>query len=273
MPNSFLSAGGTAIENLFDLGNRVALITGGTGVLGTVFAETLASQGADIVLLDVDESKCALRAREIAESTGRRVLGIAADVASEDDVKNSVNLAEKTLGRIDILVNNAAAQPAGMFAQMEDYPLEVWNRVMAVNLTGHFLMSRAVGPLMVRNGRGSIINISSIYGVVAPDQRIYDGLGFNTPPAYAASKAGVLGLTRYLATYWSNKGIRVNALTPGGVFRDHQEPFLTRYSSRVPLGRMADQKELRGAILYLASDASSYVTGQNLIVDGGLTTW
>lgn len=251
----------------------MALITGGTGVLGTVFAETLASQGADVVLLDVDENKCALRAAELAKSTGREALGIGGDVASEEDVRNSVAAAVKKFGHIDILVNNAAAQPAGMFAPMESYPLEVWNRVMAVNLTGHFLMSREVGSRMVEKGRGSIINIASIYGVVAPDQRIYDGLAFNTPPVYAASKAGVLGLTRYLSTYWSSHGIRVNAITPGGVFRDHKEPFLSRYSSRVPLGRMADQKELRGAILYLASDAGSYVTGQNLIVDGGLTTW
>ena len=262
-----------SIDNIFDLSDRVALITGGTGVLGKVFARALAGYGADIVLIDLDQESCASCSTEIANETGRRAIGIRADVSNAEDVSRAVRLAQETFGRIDILVNNAAAQPPGMFASVEEYSVDVWNRVMAVNLTGQFLMARTVAPTMKSQGKGSIVNISSIYGVVAPDQRLYEGSVFNSPPVYSASKAGVLGLTRYLAAYWASSGIRVNSITPGGVFQEHEDPFLSRYSSRVPMGRMAEQGELRGAVLYLASDAANYVTGHNLIVDGGLTIW
>lgn len=251
----------------------MALITGGTGVLGMFFARTLAGYGADIVLIDLDQGVCDSCSTGIEKDTGRRAMGIRADVAEAEDVKRAVRSAYEAFGRIDILVNNAAAQPPGMFSSVEEYPLAVWNRIIAVNLTGQFLMCQAVAPAMVRQGKGSIVNISSIYGVVAPDQRIYEGSDFNSPLVYSASKAGVLGLTRYLATYWGASGIRVNSITPGGVFQGHQDPFLSKYTSRVPMGRMAAERELGGAILYLASDAASYVTGHNLVVDGGLTVW
>ena len=259
--------------NLFDLTDRVSLITGGTGVLGVVFAKALAEYGSDIILADLDQDRCDQCAEEIAKSSGRRALGLKVDVAEADDVDSAVRRATQEFGRIDILINNAAAQPAGMFTSFERFPIEVWNRVMAVNLTGQFLMCRAVGPVMLEQMRGSVINISSIYGVVGPNWHLYDGSDFNTPAAYSASKAGVLGLTRYLATYWAEKGIRVNSITPGGIYRGHKDPFLQNYRNRVPMARMADQDELRGAIIYLASDASSYVTGHNLVVDGGWTAW
>lgn len=255
------------------MSDRVALITGGTGLLGRLFASTLAGYGADIVLIDLDQKVCDSCSTEITKETGRRAIGIRADVADTEDVKRAVHSTNETFGRIDILVNNAAAQPEGMFSSVEDFPIDVWNRVMAVNLTGQFLMSRTVAPAMVRRKKGSIVNISSVYGVVAPDQRVYEGSGFNSPPVYSASKAGVLGLTRYLAAYWGATGIRVNSITPGGVFQDHQDPFFSKYTSRVPMGRMAAERDLAGAMLYLASDAASYVTGHNLIVDGGLTIW
>jgi NAD(P)-dependent dehydrogenase (short-subunit alcohol dehydrogenase family) len=238
-----------------------------------LFARTLAGYGADIVLIDLDQGQCDSCAKEIEKDTGRRALGIRADIADTEDVKRVVRSADERFGRIDILVNNAAAQPPGMFSSVEEFPIDVWNRVIAVNLTGQFLMCRAAAPHMARQGKGSIVNISSIYGVVAPDHRIYEGLDFNSPCVYSASKAGVLGLTRYLATYWSSSGIRVNSITPGGVFQGHKDPFLSKYSSRVPMGRMAAAHELGGAIVYLASDAASYVTGHNLVVDGGLTVW
>jgi len=251
----------------------VAVITGGTGVLGMEFAKVLAEHGANTVLADVDATKCSQCAEEILKASGKRSLGVRTDVSNQEDVASLMRSAEETFGRIDILINNAAAQPPGFCTAFEEYPLDLWNRVMAVNLTAQFLTTRAVAPIMLRQNRGSVINIASTYGVVGPNQHIYEGTNFNTPAIYSTSKAGVLGLTRYLATYWAEKGIRVNSVTPGGVFRGHTDPFLKNYCQRVPMGRMAKQDELRGAIVYLASDASSYVTGHNLVVDGGWTVW
>ena len=238
-----------------------------------VYANALAENGAHVVLADVDQSRCESCASEISAAHGRKALGVKTDVSLPGDVTHLVEQVISNFGQIDILINNAAAQPPGMWTTFEDYPLDLWNRVMAVNLTGQFLMAQAVGREMLKRKKGSIINISSTYGVVGPDFRIYEGTNFNCPVVYSASKAGVLGLTRYLATYWGMKGIRVNSITPGGVFRGHKDPFLAQYSARVPLGRMADEMELRGAVIYLASDGSSYVTGHNLVVDGGWTTW
>lgn len=260
-------------QNLFDLKGHVALITGGSGVLGMVFAHALANQGAQIVVADIDEEHCKACAAEITKQSGQPALGVLLDVSDEKAVQGTIGRVEATFGRLDVLINNAAAQPPGMFSPLEEYSVDVWNKVMAVNLTGQFLMAKAAAPMMLRQKKGSIINISSVYGVVGPNQHIYEGSQFNTPPVYSASKAGVLGLTRYLATYWADKGIRVNSITPGGVFRGHKEPFLANYCARVPMGRMAEQDELRGAAVYLASSASSYVTGHNLIVDGGWTVW
>jgi NAD(P)-dependent dehydrogenase (short-subunit alcohol dehydrogenase family) len=226
-----------------------------------------------VVLADVDQSRCDHYASEISVTHQRRALGIKTDVSLPEDVNHFVEEVISSFGQIDILINNAAAQPPGMWSTFEDYPLELWNRVMAVNLTGQFLMAQRVGREMLKRQQGSIINVSSVYGVVGPDFRIYEGTDFNCPAVYSASKAGVLGLTRYLATYWGMKGIRVNSITPGGVFRGHKDPFLAQYSARVPMGRMADERELQGAVVYLASDSSSYVTGHNLVVDGGWTTW
>jgi NAD(P)-dependent dehydrogenase (short-subunit alcohol dehydrogenase family) len=176
------------------------------------------------------------------------------------------------------LFNNAAAKSANFFEPFETFPLEEWNEVMGVNLTAAMLGCQVFGSRMVKRSVGSIINTLSVYGVVAPDQRIYEGSEYegraiNTPAIYSASKAGLWGLTKYLAAYWGNKGIRVNALTPGGVFSGQNDTFVQRYSARVPLGRMAEKNELVGAAVFLASDASSYITGQNIVVDGGLTVW
>jgi NAD(P)-dependent dehydrogenase (short-subunit alcohol dehydrogenase family) len=255
------------------LTDRIAIITGGTGVLGLVYANALAEQGAHVVLADVDQNHCTKCAEEITRTHGKKALGVGGDVSVPSAVTNLVTLVKAAFGRIDILINNAAVQPEGFSSPLEDYSLDVWNRVIAVNLTAQFLTSQAVGPLMLERNKGSIINISSTYGVVGPNQHIYEGSKFNTPAVYSTSKAGVLGLTRYLATYWAEKGIRVNSITPGGMFRDHTDPFLKNYCARVPMGRMGKEDELRGAILYLASDASSYVTGHNLVVDGGWTIW
>jgi NAD(P)-dependent dehydrogenase (short-subunit alcohol dehydrogenase family) len=185
-------------------------------------------------------------------------------------------------GEINILHNNAAGKSKNLdafFAPFEEYSLEQWREIMAVNIDGMFLVAQAVGKQMVEQGNGgSIIQTASIYGVMAPDQRIYKesfymGRQINTPAVYAASKAAVIGLTKYLATYWADKGIRVNTITPGGVESGQNEEFKRNYAARIPLGRMADRNEMVGALIYLASDASSYVTGHNLIVDGGLQAW
>jgi NAD(P)-dependent dehydrogenase (short-subunit alcohol dehydrogenase family) len=185
-------------------------------------------------------------------------------------------------GKIDILHNNAASKSDDLnayFSPFENYSLHEWRKVMSVNIDGMFLMAQSVGNQMIKQGQGgSIIQTASIYGVAAPDQRIYEGSSFlgreiNTPAVYSASKAAVIGLTKYLATYWAEKGIRVNTLSPGGTESGQNKEFNNRYSARVPLGRMANANEMVGALIYLASDASSYVTGQNLIVDGGLNSW
>jgi 2-deoxy-D-gluconate 3-dehydrogenase len=195
-------------------------------------------------------------------------------------------MVERTLaerGRIDILINNAALDPKfdpkhanGQAVSFEDYPLDLWNRSLAVDLTGMFLCAQAVAKPMLGRGRGVIVNIASIYGLVGPDQRIYEKPGMQPrykPVAYSVTKSAVLGLTRYLATYWAGKNIRVNTLTPGGTFHEHDDEFTMRYSHRTPLGRMADPSEYCGALLFLVSDASSYMTGANLVVDGGWTAW
>jgi NAD(P)-dependent dehydrogenase (short-subunit alcohol dehydrogenase family) len=260
-------------RELFDLSGRVAIVTGGAGLLGREHAMALADCGATVVLADVDRDACQARAKELERRSKALFVSSHADVSNPDSVREAVGEVHDRFGRIDVLVNNAAAKSKNFFAPFEEFPFEDWNRVMAVNVGGMFLFAQAVGKVMLRQGSGSVINVASIYGLVGPDQRIYEGTSINTPAVYSASKAAVLGLTRYLAAYWADKGIRVNAITPGGVFDGHQDPFLTNYSRRVPMGRMANPGELRGAIAYLASDASSYVTGHNLVLDGGWTVW
>lgn len=266
----------------FDLSGRAAVVTGGCGILGRRFCRGLAEAGASVAVVDLGEAEPARCAAELAAATGRRTLGIAADVRDPAAVAAMVEQVEDELGPLRILVNNAATKssdPAAFFAPYESFRLETWREVTAVNLDAMFLVSQAAGRAMLAHRRGgSVIQTSSIYGVVAPDPRIYEGSEYegraiNTPAVYAATKAAVVGLTRYLATYWAERGIRVNALAPGGVASGQNAEFRERYSARVPMGRMAEPDELVGAVLFLASDASSYVTGQTLVVDGGLTAW
>jgi len=259
--------------NLQRLDGKVAVVTGGAGLLGPEFGAALAEQGAGVALIDVSQEKVEAAAQSLAAAFGGKTLGLSADISDPASVATMVGRVLAEFRRIDVLVNGAAGRPPGFFAPFEDYALSDWNHVISANLTGTFLCCQAVGRHMKENGGGSIINTSSVYGVVSPDQRVYEGSSINTPAAYSASKAGVIGLTRYLSTYWANDNIRVNTITPGGVF-NHQDPaFVRQYERRTPMGRMARPHELRGAVVFLASDMASYVTGHNLVVDGGWTAW
>lgn len=268
-------------RRLFDLAGRVALVTGAAGILGRHFSAALADCGADVAAVDLDQAQADELARELVHTYGVRAIGVSADVSDERSVAAMAKEVESRLGQVDILHNNAATKGASLdafFEPLERFSLQTWREIMAVNLDGMFLVARTVGEGMATRGRGSIIQTASIYGAVAPDQRIYEGSSYmgrpiNTPAVYSASKSGVIGLTRYLSTYWAQRGVRVNTLTPGGVESGQNDAFRQRYAARVPLARMGRPTEMASALVFLASDASSYITGQNLMVDGGLSAW
>ncbi len=273
------------IQEKFDLTGRVAVVTGGAGLLGTEFCRTLAEAGAAVVVADID-GDAARRVAQALTGSGYRAAGLALDVTRIESTRSLVAETLSRFGRLDILVNSAALDPKfdpealakGITpGRFEDYPLDQWEAALRVNLTGVFLVTQAcVQPMLERGKKGSIINICSTYGLNGPDQRIYvkDGKRVAYKPVYyTVTKAGVLGFTKYLAAYYAGTEIRVNALTPGGVFNDHNETFVANYSAKTILGRMARRDEMNGALLFLASDASSYMTGANLIVDGGWTAW
>ncbi len=272
----------SAYSNLFNLAGKTIIVTGGVGILGRGFCHGLASFGAQVVVADVRGDEAEALAADLARDHGVEALGLACNVADEESVDA---LVEKTIARfdkIDGLHNNAASKSENLeafFAPVEDYSMDEWRKIMSVNLDGLFLVAKTVGGQIKKQGTGgSIVQTSSIYGIVGSDKRIYEGseymgMQISNPPVYSASKAGVVGLTRYLATYWGDCAIRVNSLVPGGVESGQNDTFKERYSARVPLGRMAHRDEMVGALIYLLSDASSYVTGQTLVVDGGLTAW
>jgi NAD(P)-dependent dehydrogenase (short-subunit alcohol dehydrogenase family) len=274
----------THILNKFDLHGQAALVTGGAGLLGIEFCRTLAEAGAQVIVADIQEAAAQKAAQELS-SAGYDARAIRLDVTSEASTRGAVEFARQSFGRLDILVNSAALDPkfdphnlekVGAAGAFEDFPLEAWRQALEVNLTGMFLCCQAAAGPMLAQGRGVIINLCSMYGLVGPDQRLYERP--DQPPQfkpvyYSVTKAGVLGLTRYLATYYAGKNIRANALTPGGVFNAHDEVFMKAYAARSVLGRMARKDELNGALLFLASEASSYMTGANLVVDGGWTAW
>lgn len=257
------------------------MVTGGAGILGRHFCAGLADFGSQVAVVDLDGEGATALAGEIAAVYGVRALGVECDVSSPASVGDMVACVADELGPIDVLHNNAATKssdPDRFFAPLEEFGLDTWREISGVNIDGMFLVAQAVGALMAERRRGSVIQTASIYGVVAPDQRIYKGSEYlgrqiNTPPVYSATKAAVVGLTRHLATYWADSGVRFNALTPGGVESGQNDVFKQKYAARVPMGRMAEPDEMVGALLFLASDASSYVTGQNLIVDGGFSVW
>ena len=273
------------IQEKFDLTGRVAVITGGVGLLGAEFCRTLAEAGAAVAVVDLN-GPASQAVADTLTSSGYKALPVLTDITRPDSVGVAVEQVLSAFGRIDILVNSAALDPKfdpdavnkgitpGAF---EDYPLELWNSALDVNLTGMFLMTQAcVKPMIEQGKKGSIINICSTYGLNGPDQRIYVKEGKRVafkPVYYTVTKAGVMGFTKYLAAYYAGTEIRVNALTPGGVFNNHEDYFVKNYSAKTILGRMASKDEMNGALLFLASDASSYMTGNNVVVDGGWTAW
>lgn len=272
------------IQEKFSLKNKVAVVTGATGLLGRMHCEALASAGADVIVTDIRNKSCDEISINLSGKFGTKCAARTCDVTDRNSIEELRIFIQDNYGRLDILVNNAALNdsienPVHSVEDLkfENFPLELWNKSINVNLTGVFLTSQVLGRLMIINGKGSIINIASTYGVVAPDQSVYlrpDGSRmFYKSPVYPVTKAAVIMFTRYLAAYWGDKRIRVNALSPGGVQNFQEEYFIQKYSSRTPLGRMSVPDEYMGAIIFLASDASSYMTGANLVVDGGWTIW
>ena len=279
------------VKELFDLSGRVAVITGGAGLLGTRHAEIIAAAGGCPVLVDLAQAKPEAVAADIGKKFKVNAMGFVADITQPADVETIRKEVLSRFGRVDILINNAANNPkveAGdsgsgssskTWSRLENFPLDVWNDDLRVGLTGAFLCSRILGAEMAKRGKGVILNIASDLALISPDQRLYRQPGVPEdqqpvkPVTYSVVKTGLIGLTRYLATYWASAGVRVNAISPGGVFNNQPEAFLTELYQRIPLGRMADADEYQGAILFLCSDASSYMTGTNLVVDGGRTCW
>jgi len=263
-------------QDLMDMKGRCALITGGAGHIGLAIAESLAEHGALLVLVDRNQDALNSAAKHLKERNGTEVKLVLADLETGRQAPALVNEAKDAFGRLDVLVNCAAfvstSQLSGWSEPFERQSVETWRRAFEVNLTAVFELTQSAAPLLRRSGTGSIINIASIYGMHGPDHSLYEGTTMNNPAAYSASKGGLLQFTRWASTVLA-PDIRVNAISPGGVSRGQPSSFVERYERRVPLGRMAVEEDFKGAALFLASNLSAYVTGQNIAVDGGWGVW
>lgn len=275
-----------SVTESFGLSGRTAVITGGAGLLGVRHAEAIAEMGGVPVLVDIDGTRAEAVAAEVESKYRRRAIGLSSDITDPGAVSDLLGQVLDRTGRVDILINNAANNPKmdasnadAIKTRLETFPLELWNQDIAVGLTGAFLCSRVLGSEMARRGKGVIVNVASDLGLIAPDQRIYRRPELAEeeqpvkPVSYSVVKHGLVGLTRYLASYWADRGVRVNAISPGGVYAGQDEVLVQRLSNLIPLGRMAHLDEYKAAIVFLVSDASSYMTGANLVIDGGRTAW
>ena len=276
------------MTELFNLAGRVAVITGGAGLLGMKHAEAIAAQGGTPVLVDIVPASA--KARELADRYHVPAFACQTNIADPQSVRGLLDAVTGRFQRLDILINNAANNPKMEnsadvnFSRFENFPLEQWHADIAVGLTGAHLCSQILGAYMAQQfrecgRRGVILNIASDLAVIAPDQRIYrqpdlpEHLQPVKPVTYSVVKSALVGLTRYLSTYWADSGVRVNAISPGGVYNGQPEDFVQKLTNLIPMGRMADVDEYQGAVLFLVSDASSYMTGHNLVIDGGRTAW
>lgn len=268
------------IPELFSLKGRVAVVTGALGLIGKNHCKALSEAGANVIVCDLNEIKC----KEFASTLAEKSLGVGVDITKKESILNLKDEIIKKFSKVDILVNNAALndsfenpQAAAEQSMFENYPLELWQNSLNVNVTGMFLCSQIIGTMMAERGSGSIINIASTYGISAPDQSIYKNdkgeQTFYKSASYPVAKGAVIMFTKFLAAYWGEKGVRVNTLSPGGVENNQEDFFVKNYSAKTPLGRMARPNDYKGALVFLASDASNYMTGANLVVDGGWTSW
>lgn len=272
-------------STVFDLKQRIFVITGAAGYLGVKHVEAILEANGRAVLFDINP-KVVHVAKELSSMSGGECIGMVVDITNEKDIIRAVTHVEKKIGPIYGLINNAAHNAKmgekglkTIGSRFESFPLERWNQDISVNLTGAFLMSKVVGERLASRAQGVIVNIASDLSVIAPDQRIYRKPGEKEisevkPVTYSVAKHGLIGLTKYLATYWAHRGIRVNALSPGGVYNKNiDKKFMKKLTNLIPMARMAMQDEYKGAIVFLCSDASSYMTGNNLVIDGGRSTW
>ena len=269
-------------SDTYNFENKIAVVTGAAGIIGVELCGALCELGAKVACLDVNSHSLNQLVKRLNEQYGKKkAISLDCDVSKPECVREAVDEIINQYSNIDILFNNAATKTdeiSSFFDSFSEYSLEVWKQVMAVNLDGMFLMAQGVGKYMQNARQGSIVQTASIYSMMGPDQRVYDGSSYlgediNTPAVYTTSKAGVIGLTKHLATLWGKFNIRVNAICPGGVYSGQNDTFVSNYTNRIPLGRMATPFDIIAPMLFLASDASCYVTGQVLFADGGLSAW